>query len=259
MKITIIGSGNVAAQLAEALVRQGAEVVQLYARRREVAEEIASPLGIEVASTPEELAEADLYLVALSDRAIGEVVAQLPLPEGAVVAHTAGSVEMDVLAPHPHRGVFYPFQTFTRGRKVEWSRVPILIEGSDSFAVDLLGRVASLLSCEVHRANGEKRRKLHLVGVFACNFVNALYGVGEELLHEADLPFDLLKPLIEETARKAVEASSPCQVQTGPAVRGDRAVQERHLEMLADDPNKQAIYQQISQLIWETSKRISPK
>ncbi len=259
MKITIIGSGNVAAQLAEALVRQGAEVVQLYARRREVAEEIASPLGIEVASIPEELAEADLYLVALSDRAIGEVVAQLPLPEGAVVAHTAGSVEMDVLAPYPHRGVFYPFQTFTRGRKVEWSRVPILIEGSDSFAVDLLGRVASLLSCEVHRANGEKRRKLHLVGVFACNFVNALYGVGEELLHEADLSFDLLKPLIEETARKAVEASSPCQVQTGPAVRGDRAVQERHLEMLADDPNKQAIYQQISQLIWETSKRISPK
>ena len=259
MKIVIIGSGNVATQLAEALVERGTEVVQLYARRREAAEEIASPLGIGVATTPEALAEADLYLVALADRAIGEVVAQLPLPEGAVVAHTAGSVEMDLLAPHPHRGVFYPFQTFTRGRKVEWERVPILIEGSDSVAIELLARVASLLSGEVHRADGERRRKLHLTGVFACNFVNALYGVGEELLQEAELPFDLLKPLIEETARKAVEASSPRRVQTGPAVRGDWAVQERHLEMLADDPNKQAIYQQISQLIWETSKRILPK
>lgn len=259
MRIVIIGSGNVAAVLCESLRDAGGEVVQLYARNRAAAEAIADWQGIPVGSAPEELVAADLYLVALADRAIGEVISTLSLPEEAVVAHTAGSVEMAVLAAHPHHGVFYPFQTFTKGRKIDFRRVPLLIEASDPMALSRLREVAETLSEVVLEAGGEVRRRLHLAGVFACNFVNALYGVGEELLAEGGLPYELLKPLIEETARKAVEAQSPKEVQTGPAVRGDRPVMERHLQHLAEAPDKQAIYKQISQRIWETSKRILPK
>lgn len=259
MRIVIIGSGNVASALSEALVEGGIGPVGIVARSRERAEEIARPLGLVAGSLSEGVPEADLYLLALSDRAIKEVSSQLTLPAEAVVAHTAGSVELEALLAHPHRGVFYPFQTFTKGRKVNFSQIPILIEASDLESRTLLFDLAHRLSEKVYAAGADERRKVHLAGVFACNFVNALYGMGKELVAKAGFDFELLKPLIVETARKASEALEPQKVQTGPAIRGDRPVMERHMELLAEEPLKVSIYKQISEIIWETSKRISHK
>ena len=154
------------------------------------------------------------------------------------------------------RGVLYPFQTFTAGRRVDFSAVPLFVEGSDEDTTQAIESVANALSQRVYRANSKRRREIHLTGVFACNFVNALYSMATDLLDEREgLPFDVLRPLIEETAAKAVEAAHPRNVQTGPAVRGDKAVAERHISMLAEE-NQQEIYKLLTDYIWQTSRKI---
>lgn len=260
--IVLIGTGNLAEQLALALAESGAGLVQIYGRNEARARELGALCHTPYTSNPEEVVAADLYLVAVSDRAVGEVTRPLPIPEGALVAHTAGSIPIETL-PHTRRGSFYPFQTFTRGRRVDFREIPIFSEASDAEGLDLLKRVAHRLSERVFEADCEQRRRIHLAGVFACNFVNSLYGVGEELMAGAGFGFEELKPLIGEAARKAMEAEHPCQVQTGPAVRGDRAVLEGHLRLIgeiygSENPESDMllkIYNEISKLIWETSKR----
>jgi predicted short-subunit dehydrogenase-like oxidoreductase (DUF2520 family) len=149
----------------------------------------------------------------------------------------------------------YPFQTFTAGRRVDFSAVPLFIEGSDEEVTQAIEHVANALSHRVYRASSKRRREIHLTGVFACNFVNALYSMATDLLSEREgLPFDVLRPLIEETAAKAVEAQHPRDVQTGPAVRGDKAVAERHTAMLTDE-NQQELYKLLTEYIWQTSRK----
>lgn len=256
-RIVVIGSGNLAEALLKALCRAGLAPCQLFARNEERGALLGKLCDIPHTSHPEELLMADLYLVAVSDRAVGEVTRTLPIPEGAVVAHTAGSIPIEAL-PHPRRGSFYPFQSFTAGREVDFREIPIFVEASDAEALTLLRQTAERLSHKVYEADSEQRRQVHLTGIFACNFVNALYGVGASLLAEARLPYEILHPLMMETARKAVEAEHPARVQTGPAVRGDKGVQQEHLSLLHDEKLKK-IYQQISELIWETSKKISQR
>lgn len=253
-RVVVIGAGNLAESLALALKEASVGLVQIWARRPEQAERLGQLCGVAYASRPEELAVADLYLVAVSDRAIGEVVRSLPIPEEAWVAHTAGSVSIEVL-PTPRRGAFYPFQSFTVGRRVNFQQIPILVEASDEQGLMLLREVAEQLSDCVREATEEQRRKIHLAGVFACNFVNALYGVGEEILCAAGLDFEILKPLILETAEKAIGVENPAHVQTGPAVRGDRVVQEQHLRQIPQEEIRQ-IYEILSNRIWETSKKM---
>ncbi len=256
-RIVLIGSGNLAESLLLALCRQGENVVQIYARNQTRGATLAAMCQVPHTANPEALVPADIYLVAVSDRAVGEVTQSLPIPAEAIVAHTAGSVEINTL-PHQHCGSFYPFQSFTAGRRVDFSTIPIFVEGADSDTEEQLEALAKRLSNKVFRANGAQRRKIHLAGVFACNFVNALYGVGADLLREEGIPFDVLTPLMEETYKKASSAPHPTQVQTGPAVRGDRNVQERHLAQLNDEKIKN-IYRNLSDLIWETSKKTSQK
>ncbi len=254
--VVVIGSGNVAESLARALAESGVHLVQLWARNGARAAEIAALAGCGWADRPEELAPADLYLLAVSDRAVAEVAGALPFPEGAAVAHTAGSVSLEALpAKLVRRAVFYPLQTFTRGRRVDWSEVPIFIEASTPALQGELESFAGRLSRRVLRADSALRARLHLAAVFVCNFVNGMYAAGEGLMNGAGLDFDLLKPLIAETAAKALDAASPAAVQTGPAVRGDVPTQERHAAMLDDDLLR-TIYNLISQRIWETSRRI---
>lgn len=256
-RIVVIGSGNLAEALLKALRRGGLDLVQLYARNEARGAHLAALCGIPHTSHKEELMAADLYLVAVSDRAVGEVTRELPIPEGAVVAHTAGSIPIEAL-PHARRGSFYPFQSFTAGREVDFSEIPLFIEASDAEALRLLREVAGQITRKCYEATSEQRRRIHLTGVFACNFVNALYGVGASQLAEAGLPYEILHPLMMETARKAVEADHPALVQTGPAVRGDKGVQSEHLALLHDETMRK-IYQQLSELIWETSKKISQR
>ena len=205
---------------------------------------------------PRSLAAADLYLVAVSDRAVGEVAASLPVPAGAVVAHTAGSVPLDALGGFAHRAVLYPLQTFTAGRAVDFAQVPLFIEASDEATRGAVERFARRLSTQVYPADSQRRGALHLAGVLACNFVNALYTAGERTLAREGLPFEVLKPLIAETAAKALASPSPAAVQTGPAVRGDLPTLERHRARLAGDALLLEIYNSMSQYIWETSRKI---
>ncbi len=255
--ISVIGSGNVAEAIALAVAQsEELQLKQIVARNSERGQQLAEMTGAEWCSDVEQAAEADLYIISVSDRAVGEVASRLPLRDDAIVVHTAGSVEMDVLGERA-RGVFYPFQTFTAGRRVDFQQVPLFVEGCDEPTTVELERVAHLLSHRVYRATSQRRREIHLTGVLACNFVNALYAMAADRLAEREgLPFDILRPLIEQTARKAVEADHPREVQTGPAVRGDKAVTARHCEMLAGDSRKEEIYKLLTEYIWETSKKI---
>ena len=256
-RIVLIGSGNVAEALARALTAAPAlQLVQLWARNTVRAAAVADPLGVPRASDPAALdRSADLYLLAVSDRAVGEVAAALPIPPEAVVAHTAGSVPLDALAAYPRRAICYPFQSFTAGRPVDWRQVPLFLECADERLWPELEAFARTLSDTVCRADSAQRGVIHLAGVFANNFTNRLYGLAAEVLQRAGLPYDVLKPLIAETAAKAVAAADPADVQTGPAVRNDRGTIERHLQLLADRPDEQQLYEQLSQAIWKTSKR----
>ena len=255
-RVVIVGSGNVAEALARALPASGVELCQLFARNPERGPRVAALGGTTWTDDPRRLAAADLYLVAVSDRAVGEVAASLPVPAGAVVAHTAGSVPLDALGRFAHRAVLYPLQTFTAGRAVDFARVPLFIEASDEATRGAVERFARRLSTQVYPADSQRRGALHLAGVLACNFVNALYGIGQEMMARAGAPFEALKPLIAETAAKALASPSPAAVQTGPAVRGDLPTLERHRARLAGDALLLEIYNSMSQYIWETSRKI---
>ena len=255
-RLVIVGSGNVAEALARALPASGAELCQVFARNRERGPRVAALGGTTWTADPDRLAEADLYLIAVSDRAVGEVAASLRLPDGAVAAHTAGSVPLDALEAFPRRAVIYPLQTFTAGRAVDFARVPLFLEASDKGTYQAVERFARRLSSQLYPADSKRRGILHLAGVLACNFVNALYAAGERTLAREGLPFEALRPLIAETAAKALAAPSPAAVQTGPAVRGDLPTLERHRALLAEEPLLLEIYNLMSRYIWETSRKI---
>lgn len=251
-RITVIGSGNVAEALALNIAGAwGVELVEVVARNAERGEAIAMAAGCDFVEMGDEVAQADLYIIAVSDRAVAEVAEAMELSEEAIVVHTAGSVELSALGKG-RRGVFYPFQTFTAGRAIDLSDVPIFIEGSDEATTAALEAFAEQLSSKVYRADSHRRREIHLSGVWACNFVNALYGVAADVLHEREgLSFEVLQPLILETAHKAAEAVHPAAVQTGPARRGDTEVMARHEAMLTDKPELQEIYRLISEEIYK--------
>lgn len=256
MEIVIVGSGNVAEAVALAFVEAGMPPVQVFARNRKAAKAIAAQCGCGYTGKPSELAAAGLYIIAVSDKAIGEVAAGLKFGN-AVVAHTAGSVAMDALPEViKNKAVFYPLQSFTKGRRVDFREIPILVEGSNPHALKVISEVAGEVSENVIKMASPQRARVHMAAVFASNFVNYMYTVGEEITAEAGVDFSILKPLIRETAAKAIEAPSPRMTQTGPALRNDFVTKSLHVEMLNDKPELKNIYTNLSNLIWETSKKI---
>ena len=246
-RVVIIGSGNLAEALARAVAKSGLELVQIFARNAERARIIAELTATDWATHPGMLAQdADIYLIAVSDKAVEHVAATLPIPEGAAVAHTAGSVPLAAIPEKfARRAVFYPMQTFTKGREVDFSVIPVFLETPSAELRPELEAFARQLSGTVIWATSEQRARVHLAAVFACNFANHMYALGERLLQKNGLPFDILLPLIDETARK-VHGLSPRSAQTGPAVRYDTGVIEKHLDMLADEPEMQRLYRLLS-------------
>lgn len=223
----LIGSGNVASHLGLALEQAGHRVVRVGGRSRTM------PI-------PQ---DADLYVIAVTDSAIATVAEQIGDVPGLVV-HTAGSVPMSVLSQR-RRGVLYPLQTFTKGRPVDMRSVPLFVESEGG--EELLLEVANQLSDRVIRMDSERRRYLHLAAVFCNNFTNHMFRITEELLSQHDIPFDVMLPIIDETARK-VHSLSPAQAQTGPAVRWNQGVLEAQLALLEREDLKQ-LYQIISKSI----------
>lgn len=266
----ILGSGNVSFALVDALKRlpgTGDEVklVQICSRNREEGKKLADRAGVPYTDSPEDLAEADLYILAISDGAVGEIAGRMKVPQDAVVVHTGGSISIDALpARIPNRGVIYPLQTFTKGREVDFRDIPVFIEYSTPRAGQIIRYVVDKLSGKVSEASSEQRKKLHLAAVFAGNFTNHMYVIASDILKEAGLQFEIVKPLIKETASKAVASDSPEKAQTGPAVRGDKETIRRHILLLQEAEGtgnktikdlREDIYEKISQSIWETSKR----
>ena len=257
-KVVIVGSGNVAESFARTMgSAEGVELVQVHARNGVRGMAVAKIGRCDWTADPEELAKADIYIITVSDRAVKSVAESLVIPEDAILVHTAGSVPMDAIPERKGgRGIIYPLQSFTSGRVVSLADVPLFIEADNDTTAERLKQIASLISTRVEYADSERRRVIHLAGVFVNNFVNHLYAVGADVVGSAGLDFEVLKPLIRETADKALASIDPRSVQTGPAVRGDVAVTERHIKMLESEECKQQIYKQITESIWETSKKI---
>lgn len=255
-RVVIVGSGNLAEALARAISRNDAlELVQVFARNPERGRAVAALAATAWTSDSASLAPAEVYLIAVSDKAVGAVASSLPFPAEAIVAHTAGSVPLEAIpARFRRRAVFYPLQTFTAGRDVDFTPIPLFLETAEAYYPDL-ERFARTLSRTVLRADSQRRARIHLAGVFACNFANHMFALGERIVRDAGLEFAVLKPLIAETAAKALDAASPAEVQTGPAVRNDSATKARHGELLAFDRCLKNLYDTISQNIWETSRK----
>lgn len=249
MNVSLVGSGNVATHLGRALVKAGHNVLGIYSRTEASASRLAAELAAKVCSSPDELPESEMYVISVSDDAIPETIKRLcTLQTDAIFVHTAGSVPMSVFEGFErHYGVVYPLQTLSKQRPVDFSRVPLFVEASDDATRFRLLEICDGLSCNVVEMDSETRRKMHLSAVFACNFVNHLYALGERMLEENGLPFELLLPLIDETAAK-VHHLSPRRAQTGPAVRGDKKVMERQ-EQLLEDVTLRKLYRLMSESI----------
>lgn len=255
--IAIVGSGNLAEALASAVARLEDVRLTIVARNATRGREVAGMCCAKYVPMDAPLLDIELCIIAVSDSAIASAAAALDLPDSVVVAHTSGATPIDILPERlAGRGAFYPFQTFTAGREIDFSKIPIFTEGSDPETTAALDAFARRLSSRTAHADARTRRQIHLAGVFACNFANRMFGIGGDIVRKAGFGFEILRPLIAETVAKVLTAESPAVVQTGPAVRGDRGSQERHLELLADMPELAEIYKLVSENIWETSKRI---
>jgi predicted short-subunit dehydrogenase-like oxidoreductase (DUF2520 family) len=247
-KVVIMGTGNLARQLFRALQKTGkTKVVQVVGR---------NPIALNYfsKSTPTGnlkgiSAEADIYIVAVSDDAISSVSELITFKEKLVI-HTSGSVGLKALSGPYRKGVCYPLQTFSRERNVDFREIPILIETDNTKDLVLLRELAMGLSDNVLEVSSEKRRFLHLAAIFANNFTNHLYQISNELLREEALPFSLLLPLIRETAEK-LKQMEPYEAQTGPARRGDKTTMEEHLKLL-DHKDHREIYTLLSNSIKHT-------
>lgn len=249
MNVVLLGSGNVATNLAVALKANGENIVQVFSPNLVNAKELAERICSEAIDSFSEIDQAaDLYIISVKDDAIAGVARNLKDVDGLVV-HTSGTTDIEVLSSEvKYAGVFYPLQTFSKSRVVDFKAIPLCLEASDQHQLAILTHVADKLSSKVYQLDGGKRKVLHLAAVFACNFTNHLYALSNQILTKNDLNFELIKPLITETADK-VMSDSPKNVQTGPAIRHDENTMNKHLAMLSDLPELQEIYQTLSNSI----------
>ncbi|MBA9076605.1 MULTISPECIES: Rossmann-like and DUF2520 domain-containing protein [Rufibacter] len=257
MKIGIIGAGNVATHLVKGLVKAGEEVTVVYSRTLGSAQELTQALPSAAATDSLDFlsaAPADVYLIAVPDQAVQPVLQQAVFPPEALVAHTSGTLPREALSTLTgvETGVFYPLQTFSKEKEVDWARIPICVEASCDAAENQLLNLGRALSQQVVKMAGAERKQLHVAAVFACNFTNHLWGVAQEILQKAALPVTLLQPLVQETMHKAFQFN-PFEVQTGPAQRGDQDTLEAHLRLLAQTPQYQQLYQALTASIQTTA------
>lgn len=245
IKVVILGAGNVASQLVNAFSKSnGIDVIQVYNRSVNSLEEI--DIKGNKTNDIKNLVEADCYIIAVSDDAVSSLSEKIPF-KNKLVVHTSGSVSIEDLSIKNRRGVLYPLQTFSKGKKVDFKDIPFCLEANNEDDYHLLERIALSVSQLVYPINSLQRKQVHLAAVFVCNFVNYLYQIGYDISQKNDFPFEILKPLIKETAQK-IEKTRPKEAQTGPAKRNDQKTMVKHIEML-DLPEQKQIYQLLSQAI----------
>jgi predicted short-subunit dehydrogenase-like oxidoreductase (DUF2520 family) len=247
MRITIIGSGNVATHLAAAFKNAGHKVVQVYSRDMHNAALLAYHVAGEAIDDLNNInPETDLFVISVNDDAITSIAQTLARHQKLTV-HTSGSADIRaILNFNPKAGVFYPLQTLSKNKEVDFSTVPLCIEGGDEDITNTLEQLAKSISKNVYRIDSGQRKILHLAAVFACDFPNYLYAVAQQLLAQHNIDFELLRPLILETAQK-VQDHLPAEVQTGPAIRNDESTMAAHLQILNNEPELKRLYEILSQ------------
>ncbi len=252
MNIVIIGSGNVATHLAQAF-KSKHYTVSIFSRNKENALSLAKKTGSKAIFNINDFPQnTDFYLISVKDDAISNIAALLP-DTGATVVHTAGSIPIGILNRFKNHGVFYPFQTFSKDKPLDFKDVPVLIEGNSEETEEKIYYLAKSVTDSVYKITSEQRLLLHISAVFACNFVNYFYNIADTILQKADLPFGLLLPLIDETAKK-IHTNRPIEVQTGPASRNDSETMKKHLDLLMklNEKKTASLYREISKQILET-------
>ncbi|MCR4603961.1 MAG: DUF2520 domain-containing protein [Prevotella sp.] len=250
MDIVFVGAGRLATQFAKALRNEGHCVLAVYSRTMASAQALTAIVGGMATDRIEALpARADAFIVAVKDAVLPALIPLLTSGRlSCPMFHTAGSMPMSVFGSLPYHGVIYPMQTFSKDRDVDFRRIPVFIEASNSLAMAAARTIATSVSDRVTELDGQRRRYLHLAAVFACNFANHCYALAADVLRQHGLSFEDMLPLIDETAQKVHELS-PYDAQTGPAVRYDENVINAHLALLADNPRLQEVYTLMSRSI----------
>ncbi|WP_111307393.1 Rossmann-like and DUF2520 domain-containing protein [Confluentibacter sediminis] len=252
ISVTILGAGNVATHLFKAFQKtEQVSVKQWYNRHLNPIK--AFKTDVDIIDNFNQLKEADLYILAVSDDAIKSISQKLPF-ENRLVVHTSGSVSLYDIDKKNRRGVFYPLQTFSKEATIDFANVPLCIEAIKSEDYHTLKNLAISIGSPTKRVNSDQRRVLHLAAVFVNNFTNQLYRIGHEITESEGAEFDVLKPLILETAKK-VQELSPYMAQTGPAKRHDKKTIKKHLKLLNNNPHHKAIYELLTESIQITHGR----
>ena len=257
-KIIIIGAGNVATNLAFAFQKAGIKKLHIHSRTEESAKQLAErlkcPYSFNLKNIPE---NADLYIIAVKDDAVSELAENDILKQkidNNLVVHTAGSIDAKILKSlSANYGVFYPLQTFSKTKILDFKNIPICLEANSGFNYQELNKLASEISNDVRNMNSEQRKHIHLAAVFANNFANKMFAVAEEILKEKNIDYNILLPLIEETFKK-IQTVKPSKAQTGPAIRNDEKVMQMHIDLLKDKPDLQKIYSFVSENIQRLQK-----
>lgn len=249
MKIVIIGAGRVGSALSYALESSGHIILRIISKTPGSAATLAKDIGCGYGTGMQIPDEAELVITAVNDDNLQSVLSSLQSPKDTVIAHTAGSIGLDVFdSKTVNRGVFYPLQTFTHGREYDFSGIPLFIEGSNEHTLNLLSGVASSLSKSVSEMNSDSRKYLHLAAVFSCNFVNHMFSAAEEICNKAGVSYEVLDPLVRETLEKALDMG-PLNSQTGPAIRNDKKTIEKHLDLLSFSGDLKELYGVMSKSI----------
>ena len=255
MRVTLIGSGNLATNLGKAILKSGHTVVQVFSRTIENAYMLANQLKASPTTTLDDLIdETDVFILSVKDSVLKEIADVIALAHpDKVIVHTAGSVGIDIFeGKATHYGVLYPMQTFSKGREVCFCQIPLFIEYNDPVSQVLVKELAKSLSSTVVELSSDDRKYLHLAAVFSCNFVNHCYALAAHVMEAHGMTFDMLLPLIDETATK-VHDMHPLKAQTGPAVRYDENVINKQLSLLTDSLDLATIYETMSKSIHKIS------
>lgn len=251
MKIVMIGAGKLATHLGRALQQGGHDIIQVYSHTMENAQTLATAIGGAATDNPDGITDdGDAYIFAIKDNVLGEIIPRVAAGNaGRLMLHTAGSMPMDCFrGMAAHYGVLYPMQTFSKQREVDFRSIPCFIEGSDEHAISVIQQLASSVSDRVYYLSSDDRKYLHLASVWACNFTNHCYAVSAEILGRHKIPFDVMLPLIDETAAKVHELT-PIEAQTGPAVRYDENVIREQAKLMRPNPLLKDLYERMSMSI----------
>ncbi|UMB54489.1 DUF2520 domain-containing protein [Lutibacter sp. A64] len=247
IKISIIGGGNVAYHLTAILLKTPTvKLVEVYNRTLDKIQYLKHKTAI--TANLNTLKDADIYIICVSDNAIEEVSKQLNFSNKLVV-HTSGSVALNELKCNANKGVFYLLQSFSKNKNIDFSSIPICLEAETKKDLELLETLAKKISKNSYYINSKQRKNIHVSAVFINNFVNHLYYIGNQICEENEVPFEILRPLIKETASK-IETLTPFDAQTGPAKRNDTKTLKKHEAMLSK--NQKEIYKLLSQSIYNT-------